>query len=338
MLTRFPPRDAAQIEQAREAASGIMADWPGARAYLSGSSFAGLGTPASDIDLYLITDDRWGTAQINVDGVRVDVEYRSGEWIDALVANCREFTVTPTDASQLGYWRYEHLDEAVRFCLGEVVADDGTLADSQRIINDSADVVKKLIVSQLGASNSNRAEDIWGALEVGDHTGAQSLARTMLTSTAEALLAARGDAYIGLKWVWTQWDRTIGDQLGDDVRRVLHDPAASATTCSWLSQDFLVMAITGHTYPIMLDASGSLPVRDTRIQPFLTSGPVLLNRPDTRAIQVSKQGATLWGLAHGRSREEAVAMASSLLAVDPMDVDRYYGQLVAAEAICHGVS
>ncbi|HTJ72539.1 MAG TPA: hypothetical protein VL551_33685 [Actinospica sp.] len=336
MLKRFPPRDPAQLEHARKAAATVLADWPGAHAFLCGSSFAGLGTPASDVDLYVITAEGGRTRQIDVDGVRVDVEQRSREWLERLVENCREFTVTPADASQLGYWSYERLDEAVRFALGEIVADDGSLAALQSRINDSADPLTSLIVAQHGMSNSNRAEDIWGALAVGDETAAQSLARTMLTSTAEALLAARGDAYIGLKWVWTQWARTIGQDLGEDVTRVLHDPAASTARCSWLSQDFLVMAITGLTYPVVTADSPSGPQRDMRVLPFLTSQSVLLNRPDSRAVKVSRPGALLWGVAHGRPRDAAVAMAGELLGVRTEDVDRYYDQLVKANVLSEG--
>ncbi|MEU6833075.1 hypothetical protein ABZ894_30900 [Nocardia beijingensis] len=37
-------------------------------------------------------------------GLRVDIQFRSSsDWLDQMIDNCREFTVTPTDVSQLRY-------------------------------------------------------------------------------------------------------------------------------------------------------------------------------------------------------------------------------------------
>jgi hypothetical protein len=62
----------------------------------------------------------------------------------------------------------------------------------------------------------------------------------------------------------------------------------------------------------------------------------MLNRTDTRAVQVSPQGALLWGVAHGRTRADAVALVSAELGVPGGDVDAYYGRLLDADVLTPG--
>jgi hypothetical protein len=104
----------------------------------------------------------------------------------------------------------------------------------------------------------------------------------------------------------------------------------------WLAQDFLVHAMTGHSYDPVTDSDPALPRRDPEVIPTLTSGPVMLNRTDTRAVQVSPQGALLWGVAHGRTRADAVALVSAELGVPGGDVDAYYGRLLDADVLTPG--
>ncbi|MGK4585445.1 hypothetical protein [Kitasatospora sp. HPMI-4] len=332
MFTQFPPHDPEQLAWARTAAAIALERHPGVPAYLSGAPLAGLGTPASDIDLFAVSDRGAGSEQIFVEETRVDLEFVHPANLAELVAGAETFAVAEHDMSQLSFGKLPVLDRLVRFTLGEVLADDraGTLTALQARARAAADDIGKLVIARLAVDTGNRAEDAFGALAVGDLTSVQYLGRLALIGAAEALLISRGDAYVGPKWVWTRWRRTIGDRLGTRVTEVLHDPAVPAETAFWLGQDLLVHAITGFEYPIVVDPEPHLPRRDPSVTPALTTGPVLLNRQDSRAVRISPQGALLWGAAHGRPRAEAVSLVAGLLGIAESVVDPYYTNLVAA--------
>ncbi|MGK4579910.1 hypothetical protein [Kitasatospora sp. HPMI-4] len=305
-----------------------MERWPGVPAYLGGSPLAGLGTPSSDVDLFVVSGHPGHTEQIFVDETRVDVESVSAAALEDLVARCEHFTVTESDMTQLRFAQTSVLDRLVRFSLGEIVSDDGTLAGLLDRARRAEGDIAKLVIARQASSTGNLAEDAYGALAVGDHASAQYLGRQALLASAEAFLTARGDAYFGSKWVWARWERSVGDQLGEPVRQVLYDPAAPVDRSFWLAQDLLVHAMTGRAYPIIVDPAPRQPRRDPSVVPALTTGPVLLNRQDSRAVRVSPQGALLWGVAHGRPRAEAVSFVAGLLGVAEATVDAYYTGLL----------
>ncbi|WP_441248226.1 nucleotidyltransferase domain-containing protein [Kitasatospora sp. McL0602] len=333
MPTHFPPRDPAQLAKARSAAAEVLSRWPDAPAFLGGAPLAGLGTPASDVDLFVVTADPVPTEQIFVGELRVDVEFVDPAQLADLVARCDRFSVTAADTSQLRFAQYHTLDQLIRFALGEIVADDGTLARLLARVHAAEPDIAKLVIARLAVLSANAVEDGYGAVQVGDLSSAQFSARKALLSATEALLASRGDAYLGPKWVWTRWDRTIGTELGEQVRAALHDPATGVDLTFWLAQDFLVQAMTGHRYDIVLDADPALARRNPQVAPTLTTGPVMLNRSDSRAVRVSPQGALLWGVAHGRPRAEAVALAGALLGVGEPDIDAYYTRLLESNVL-----
>ena len=336
MLTRYPPRHPIQVEHARQAASAVLGRWGGAPAYLSGACFAGLGTPASDVDLFVVRPGHVGTEQVFVGGLRVDVEFVDPGQLAGMVKQSELFTLDEGDMRQLKFAQYPVLDKLVRLILGEVLADDGML-EELRARADRADAeIRKLIVARMAVAAANGAEDVRGAVAIGDRPSAHYLARNTLLFGAEALLAARGDAYLGFKWVWSRWARTIGHSLGTGVHDLLQAPVADPEEYLWLAQDLLIRAMVAASHPVVCGRPPDPPRRNPYVMPQLTRGPVLLNRldrTDSSALRVSQPGAQLWAAAHGRPRHQAVSLVSDILGVRPEDVDSYYGRLVDANVV-----
>lgn len=340
-LTLFTPRAPDQLARARVAAAGVPDGLPGCRAFLGGSLFAGLGTPQSDVDLFLVPDagadepDR----QVLVGGSRVDVECWPLAELRKAVDTCTVFSVTEADASQAQYASRPLLDRLARFAHAELVRDDGVLAGLQARVRAAGGELARLVAARTGVEVRLNTEDAHGFLEVGDWPAAHHISRLALLSAAEAALSARGDVYLGPKWIWARWRRTIGDALGADVTdvvfdRVATDPAADVRRRLWLAQDLLLGTVTP-AYDLRVDPDPALPRRDSYATPFPTADAVLVYRTGRKAVRLSPAGALLWGLAHGRDRRTAVdAVLDHLRATTPAvsadQVGSYHASLVRA--------
>ncbi len=332
MITRYPPRLVELVERSRALAHQVLSTVEARAAFLGGAPLAGLGTPKSDVDLHVVMDSpppRPGD-QVLVDGHRVDLRYWSSASLADRVQLCTGYTVTDTDQSQLTTVGRRILDPVVRLVLGDILVDDGTLAGHVAQVRAPEAGLVRLVVAALAGEAENHVEDAEGFLEVGEHGAAGYVARQALLVAAEAYLAARGDVYLGQKWVWTRWARTVGDDLGSTVTEMVTGPgAADPRQLLWLAQDLLVMAATGWTYQPTVPADPQLPQRDPFAVPLATDTSVLLLRPGRRTARVSLPGTLLWAVAHGRNRAEAVDLAAQLLdaagrPVPRADIDAYY--------------
>lgn len=343
MFTRFPALDAGQLDATRQLAGKALATRPGTLAYLGGSVLVGLGTPRSDVDLFLVTDldTETSAAQILIDGVRVDVETVPLAWLTKTIDRCTTFALSDSDFSQLDGLTTPVMTRLIRFALGEIVADDGRLRALHRRLDDASAEVTRLLVAGFCLLAQNSVEDVEGFLAIDEPRPARLVAEQALLQAAEALLIREGDVYLGTKWVWHRWRRSIGERYGAGLVEYLLDGGAPVTgrqdilRMLWLTQGLALCAIGPIPHRPVTDAPRGTYRRDPFAAPVPTVESVLVYRSGRSTARISYQGAYLFAVAHGRGRDEAVSLTVSGLRdagyeVSADDVARYLDTMVAS--------
>ncbi|WP_328904141.1 hypothetical protein OHR86_32985 [Streptomyces sp. NBC_00441] len=306
------------------------------RVYMGGAPLAGLGSPCSDIDIFVVLDgeDR-STEQFAFEGQRVDVEYVQLAELETLVRRFTTFEGTSTDTGQLSFAGRSRLDRTARFLLSEIVVDEGgQLAALHAQLAKGEDAFRKVLIARHAQDIQNAGEDVIGALLNGDPSNAEYQSREMVYRGAEAYLAGEGDVYVNTKWVWAKWDRTVGDKAGGQLAEVLHDLGMPSTRDAvirnlWLTQDLVAMAATGYRYVPVLDVTPPFCRRNPRhtLLPFADG--FFATHEVGSATELSREGVLLWMLAHGRTKADAVAAARASFAAEGVeiaqeDVSAYY--------------
>ncbi|WP_327070461.1 hypothetical protein OG500_32850 [Kitasatospora sp. NBC_01250] len=310
MLKEFLPRYPEELDRAREAVLSLARAEGVEAAYIGGALAAGLGTPMSDVDVYFVVADGTPSAarQLFVDGRRFDVAYQSVGSLRALIAETSHYRADRDDLGVLNTMGRKSLAPLVRFLLGEVVLDDGSIAALASLARQSLPELVRTVVGVMSFEVHNALEDAHGFHAVGDLEAASWAGQLAFLSAAEALLAAHGDLYLGQKWVWARWARTFGADLAlPSPAAATADPVAFGDAVA-VCQDLLIQAITGRTYPLRRGvAAGELGREATACAvPLRDSVLVYLRGGD--AAEISREGLLLLGLAHGRTREEAVRL------------------------------
>ncbi|MGA4956351.1 hypothetical protein [Streptomyces lavendulocolor] len=312
------------------------------RIYTAGAPLAGLGSLRSDIDIFVVLDEeeQRETEQVEYEGSRVDIEYVRLPALRELVEACRDHGRTGAPISAVAPPGRARADLVTRFLLSEIVVDDGRLADLHRQLTEHQEGYRALLVARHALDAQNRCEDVVGALLNGDVESAGYQSREMVYRAAEALLCAAGDPYVNTKWLWQKWRRTLGLSLGAGVWDAVRDLGGTDTRDTvlrnmWLTQDLLVMAATGYHHTAILAARAGLPLRDPRYALLTDSGRYHLTKDVGEGIELSREGALLWAVAHGRSKEDALTEALRCYgvngpAVAREEVSAYYDHIVAA--------
>lgn len=311
VLRKFAPRDPEQLARARAAASSVAERHPGTLVFLGGSPLVGLGTPFSDVDVFVMfrEDRKSTTEQLPFDGQRVDVETHSLDNLRAVVECVREVRMTTEDLSQIAFATRDRLDMLLRFLSGEIVADDGTLTELAGQVSDREEPLQHVLTARQATMVGNHVEDVRGFVEVGDPHAARHMSVQALLAAAEALLARVGDPYLGPKWVWQKWARSVDQSYAPHIRELLfsRDLPGAVNPHLWAAQDLLVHAFGFGGYDPVA-AAAEEPVRDPYATPIVTTDNVLMYRPGRQTARISTQGLLLWGIAHGRTRAEAVKL------------------------------
>lgn len=328
------------LSRGRRAAEWLAKEHPVSRIYLGGAPTAGLGSPMSDIDLFVVRADRESPppAQLEFEGERVDVEYLDLDRLRGDVQESTVFRVTNTDFSQTARFSRNRLDVLTRFLLGEVVVDDGELAALRGRLTESMPDFSRLLITRHAIDAHNLTEDVCGAILNGDAPATRYLSQELLHRATEAYLCMRGDLYVNTKWIWARWRRSASDLLKAAVTEVIdHSYAAEGDVVRrnrFLAQDLLVMAATGLEYEPVLGADPEHHTRpiDVCVIPMKGDG-VLIEAIRGESVLLSWQGALLWGIAHGRPREEAVRLMGGVLAskglqVGEDEIAAYHASLV----------
>ncbi|WP_280724696.1 hypothetical protein [Kitasatospora sp. MAA4] len=317
------------LERGRRAAGRLESERGYRRIYMGGAPTAGLGSPKSDIDLFVVLDSRAPTSseQLAFEGARVDIEYLELDALRSLVDTCTAFRSTSEDMEQIGYATRSRLDSLTRFVLGEILLDqDGALRDLLDRWADRRADYQRLLVARHATDVENLGDDVTGALLNEDLPGAEYQSREALYRAAEAYLCGRGDYYINTKWLWTKWARTVGDELGAAVSGILRDPrlpsAGDAVSRNlWLAQDLVAMAATGYRYRPVASADPEHCRRQPADSLVPTSDSYLVTQQTaSQAVELSRQGVLLWGVAHGRTEQEALRLVQAQLSADGIGV------------------
>ncbi|MFD0885806.1 hypothetical protein ACFQ08_14750 [Streptosporangium algeriense] len=310
------------------------------RIYLGGAPTAGLGSPMSDIDLFVVRADCESPppAQLEFEGERADVEYLDLEQLRRDVQESTVFRVTNTDFSQTARFSRNRLDVLTRFLLGEVVVDDGELAALRRRLADNMPDYKRLLIARHAIDAHNLNEDICGAILNGDAPATRYLSQEFLHRATEAYLCMRDDLYVNTKWIWARWRRSASEPLKASLTEVIdHAYTAEGDVVRrnrFLGQDLLVMAATGLEYVPVPGAEPRHHSRRTGVSVIpMRGGGVLIESVRGESVLLSWQGALLWGVSHGRTKEEAVhlmggALASAGLQVGEDEIAAYHASLV----------
>ncbi|MFS0696653.1 hypothetical protein [Streptomyces nitrosporeus] len=336
-------RDAAVleiVERGRRAARWVAAGRGHERVYIGGAPLAGLGSPKSDIDLFVVTDSgrHADSEQVEFEGDRVDIEYVKLPSLRGAVDLCTTFRATAGNMRQIGYASRSRMDTLARFLLGETVVDDGVLADLREHLEEDRGEFLRLLVARHCVDVQNIGDDVTGALLNGDLPGADYQSRELLYRAADAYLCRCDDPYVNTKWLWAKWERTAGDTLGPGTRAVIRDPHLPDTLAAvrrnvWLAQDLTAMAATGYTYRPLTTAAPEHCRRTREYALIPTRDEYLVMRRVNEGVALSRQGVLLWGLAHGRSEEDAVRAVREVLAeqdgadVPLAEISAYYRML-----------
>ncbi|WP_441250514.1 hypothetical protein [Kitasatospora sp. McL0602] len=324
-------------ERGRRAAHWLESERGYRRIYMGGAPTAGLGSPKSDIDIFVVLDSRApaSSEQLAFEGARVDIEYLELTSLRRLVDTCTTFRSTAEDLEQIGYATRSRLDSLTRFLLGEIVVDeDGALGALLDRLADRCEEYQRLLVARHATDVENIGDDVTGALLNGDLPGAEYQSREALYRAAEAYLAGRGDYYLNTKWLWAKWARTAGSGLGDGpdavVGAILRDPHLPSPGDAvhrnlWLAQDLLAMATTGYRYRPVPTAHPAHCRRQPTDSLLRTSDSYLVTQQTasqaaSQAVALSGPGVLLWGVAHGRTEREALRLVQAQLAEDGVSV------------------
>jgi hypothetical protein len=175
-------------------------------AYLGGSLAVGLGNATSDVDLYVVSEDKLpGQLVFERADAAVHVAAVDADYIRSLVATGSAYTATGMDRGQIAL-DSRPLTGLVRLLTGRRLLCSeywtSILTELRR------DVVRQIIIARHANRFGALAEDVAGALASGDlHTSALASAMA-LEAAAEAVLAAADDIYDGPKFLFRRLSRT----------------------------------------------------------------------------------------------------------------------------------
>lgn len=179
-------------------------------AYLAGSHTAGLDTPTSDIDLYVLVDGRSvevDVRQILVDGDRIDVETYGLEQATAYVDTVLTWAASADDLSAL-----RRPDDEVDFVVRLLYCTPVKVSEDLRLLIDrlkkNEHVIRRLLVARWSLEAATLYEDFRGVVAQGEFVSAGIAGAAIFTAACKALCASDGDLYFGRKWVAKQLSRT----------------------------------------------------------------------------------------------------------------------------------
>lgn len=328
---------------------------PAIAAYVSGSQFAGLGSPTSDVDLFVVLEQGPvpDTRQVVVGADRVDVEFLPVAQLDALVQRAWDpapASDEPVVAGDGAKW----FDPAVRFLIGTDVMGTDLLRERRDALAAHLPSIRRSLLQWTTAAMLQIAEDHAGFRATDDRYGMLHCSQRVLISALDMLAQAAGDLYRNDKWVPPRLLRRTDDSGAAscllDLALAPHETPAigliearmltaqRATAMGWVQgwqgvRTATVPGIVGREAPrgpIM--APDLIPIR-------FGDQVILSNALDaTRSIAVSVQGMCLWASCVGQPRQETVHAATTWLStlgydVPTGDVDAYLDQLIEQAAV-----
>ena len=175
--------------------------------YISGSLMAGLGTPYSDVDIFVICADRNGMAQHGKGTSRVGVEFRSPQWLEQVAALAAPYTASFEDNYPLTT-SPSLIDDAVRLKIGKVLKASPQLSAARNALDAGQRDFQKLLISQLALDLASLWMDALGFLSNSDQDSLGVLSGDILLTALDAACITSGDLYRGTKWIWSRVRRS----------------------------------------------------------------------------------------------------------------------------------
>jgi predicted nucleotidyltransferase len=302
--------------------------------YLTGSLMARLGTPYSDIDIFVIGPSAsWhhetGSHQHGRGLDRLDVEFRNPEWLDRVSALADPYTATVDDSHVL--WTPSSLiDDAVRLSIGQVVKQSPGLTDARKRLAEGQDNFRKLLIAHISSDVADTWMDALGFLCHKDAESLEIISRTILQDALDAGCVADGDLYRGEKWVWSRVRRSETFSGVDSwLRELLVGPAAGQehgrkgryVERMLAAQKIMAISIlrgwqSAGSSPTLMPATHFARYGFIR-SPYwmitrMTDSAILIDR-DTQYYCAPNLAVTCWAAADGLSRESLAATVKLLV-------------------------
>lgn len=291
-------------------------------AYVSGSTLAGLGTPTSDVDIFVIMAEAEAALplQVHHDGERYDVEVIRESELRGWVTSCVDHEFTFANIMTIHPF-LDDLDQAARLHYATILKDAHGLLHEQRerLANDFPRF-REMVVARWALRVNNFHEDFAGFVMCGDRDGSFYSSQSILTSGVKALTASTGLLYLGEKWALRQlrtFHPLLADQVADQLRGEWQDREHGATVLLQGVQGLLAAAALQHqglpvadSVELASGASGG-PTRHPMYVPLLTRSEVTLNWE--RRHQVGLRGGVLavWLACDGADVDTAWKRVSS---------------------------
>jgi hypothetical protein len=318
------PGGVLDLGTATAVAADLAARTGAAASFLAGSLVEGFGTPTSDVDVYLLSQDTVpGRRQYRFGSTRVDAHLMPWTYLAASLARLSATVLTsdgtrpPPDERDLVL--------AARLWTSRPVTGAAQLAEVREGVDFPR--LRQLVVHARLTTVHTTFEDYAGLRAVGDLDGALHMARAALLGAAKAVAAAGGEVYPGDKWAFRQLARSTppGFPLPTLTRLHRGDPDTGPACLAGL-ESFVQLVLRGvvtlgwqhvppEAWPAGLSAAtggtGSLAtVPGMYPRPF--DDGVVLTRPGGRRVRLSHDVALVWALCDGVTEAELVNRASSL--------------------------
>jgi hypothetical protein len=290
--------------------------------YLGGSLTAGLGSPRSDADLFVVLRDKGDRPdeQFLSTGIgdRVDVEFRTPAHMLRIAETYETLRETARNPIQASVPLSLH-DDAIRMHLGITVHDSALLRDVRNRVN--ADVLRQVSLGRQFIWCRGALDDLIGAREDNDSDAAHDISHELLSEALQTFLVGCGDLYWGRKWTAAKLRRSAGPSFPyDDVHSLMGYPTAdpftslddlidarvrmaqslliAAAGCGWTT----TQASRWDTWRISADRKG--PTRNNYFLPFRYQDGVFIDTPDGRQLRLVEGSLLLWGQCDGGGTDE----------------------------------
>ncbi|MCX4474612.1 hypothetical protein C5N14_14645 [Micromonospora sp. MW-13] len=297
--------------------------------YLAGSLTAGLGSPTSDVDVFVLSSgavDDGAARQRRVGDVRVDIEDYSISWVDGAL---RKLAGWDSSRQRLRHGALSdgELDFLIRMRDIEVVKTSPELERLLGALAAAEDRLRQMALSTWALRANGDLSDLRGAWQDGDHASAGLVGQSVMVCAGKAVSTASGDLYLGSKWVHRQLRRSLGDafpwdQFLDWQCGAWARPGSDAAFRDFVAFQQTLMAaaqLLGWNSPAVAEwpfwELGKGPYRRNPHYNtiHLTEG-VLLNNELQRQVVVKPDVALVWALSNGRDEDEIVDAAVHLSA------------------------
>lgn len=170
--------------------------------YCVGSLAAGLGSPRSDLDLYVFADEaQRSPVMTKVEGRRIDIEVRETDWLEQQLGwfNDRSKRFLRAMARPRA-----HHDTLARFWYAAELVHDDEHAERLAAFRANPTHCAEVLAGEQLFLSLGILEDVVGFLEAEDDISALNQSRVLLARATQAYLCSRHQFYLGDKWIPTK--------------------------------------------------------------------------------------------------------------------------------------